>query len=117
MNELTLFGTELALVITTSIIVLIYIGKTLRNTLTEICGTSERADFWIAFIRLTFLFLPLLIVLFFGESACPQAANRTETARKFLALLMFGELMTLSVIGIVLWRAIASMNGNSNKEG
>lgn len=109
MNELALFGFEIALVIGTSFLILLYIGKRLNNILTEICGTAERADFWTGFIRLTFLFLPLLIVLMFGSPTSPEV-GAAETARKLLSRLMLGELMTLSVIGFVLWRTIAAMN-------
>lgn len=116
MSELALFGIEVSLVLSSSLIVLIYIGRTLRNILTEICGTNERADFWVGFIKLTFFFLPLLIVLFVGGSISAET-SLAEGARRFLTRLLLGELTTLSVIGFVLWRTIATKDRNVKKEG
>src|SRR3989338_4967752 len=68
MKALIIFGTEIGLAAIISLCIIFYLGKLLRTILVELCGTADRAGFWMGFTKLMFLFLPLMIVLLFSNS-------------------------------------------------
>jgi hypothetical protein len=61
-----------------------YLRKPLQAILTELCGKSERAQFWSAFSHVTLFLIPLIAVLAedpnfpSGNRACSQSAKRLK---------------------------------------
>lgn len=63
MNPTTAFVTDVSLAIAISLAAVTYVKRHLRSLLVELCGTAERASFWLAFSNVTLVFVPLIFVL------------------------------------------------------
>lgn len=86
-----------------SLAVVIYLTRPLRKILTELCGTSERADFWLAFSNIALALAPLI----FAVSYTPDIGSNPviEIARE-LKWALIGLLSALLIIGWVISRFI-----------
>ena len=72
----------------------------------ELCGTADRAGFWIGFTKLMFIFLPLMIVLLFSASDNIAPEHIIPQIRNILSRVLIGELITLCMVGYVIWKSI-----------
>ena len=65
---------------------------------------SDRAGFWMGFTKLMFLFLPLMIVLLFSNSMDTEYI--IPQIRNILSRVLIGELITICIVGYVIWKSI-----------
>lgn len=63
MNLTTAFLTDLGLVVLTCVGIVAYLSKRLRALLIELCGTAERASFWLAFSNVALVLVPLIFAM------------------------------------------------------
>ena len=109
MTDIILFCAEVGFSLAASALVLIYMGALLKRMLVDLCGTEERAAFWLGFSKLVFIFFPLLVVVFFGGKTEVAASSVTgQMLRDILARVLAGELTALCMVGYVLWQTIAA---------
>ncbi|MDH3975588.1 MAG: hypothetical protein OEV42_15020 [Deltaproteobacteria bacterium] len=116
MEDLVLFGLEVGLSLAASIFVLIYLGGLLKSILTDLCGTEERADFWLGFSKLIFLFFPLLVVIFSSNHSLASTGITSQMLRSIISKVILGELVTLSIVGFVLWMTISTTPQEKSQE-
>ena len=62
-SNANLFLTDLVLTAIFSIGVVSYLKRHLRPLVAELCGTAQRAQFWIAFADVTLLLVPIIFAL------------------------------------------------------
>ena len=62
-SNTNLFLTDLVLTAIFSSGVVIYLKRHLRPLVVELCGTPQRAQFWIAFADVTLLLVPIIFAL------------------------------------------------------
>lgn len=113
MNTLIVFGAEVGLSLVISLCIIFYLGKLLRTILVELCGTADRANFWIGFTKLMFMFLPLMIVLLFSSSDNIDTDHIIPQIRNILSRVLIGELATLCMVGYVIWKSIRASTMSS----
>ena len=83
MSAPILYLAGVAITTATSLIVVAYLRVPLRSILTDLCGTLERANFWLAFCNVTLVLVPLMFAL----SSQPEVeANRPAQAQHERAL-------------------------------
>ena len=116
MGDLILFGLEVGLSLSASIFVLVYLGGLLKSMLTEVCGTEERADFWLGFSKLVFVFFPLLVVIYAGNYSWTSAGITSQMLRGITSKVILGELITLSIVGFVIWMSATSQGKEENEK-
>jgi hypothetical protein len=63
-DEITIFLITEGLTLVIASAVALFIGRHLRNVLTDLTGTPERAAFWSAFTSLLLILIPLIVVMF-----------------------------------------------------
>ncbi len=97
-NGAAVFVIGLALTSVLSFIVALYLNRHIRNLLTDLCGTQERADFWRAFSNVILFLLPLLFVLNFHPDDELWIWNLSAELMRGL----LGLVMTVLVLGIVI---------------
>ena len=68
MSASSLFLVGIGITLLMSLTVVIYLMNPLRKILTELCGTRERADFWLAFSNVALMLTPLI----FAASRTPD---------------------------------------------
>ena len=75
-----------------------YFRPALRSVLTDLCGTSDRAQFWVVFSTILLVGLPLIFALGFSPSKSNPGLLFYETARQ-LRLNLLGFLLAMIAIG------------------
>ena len=74
MNTIVSFLIEVALTLLISSLLIRYLRPFLRKILVDLCGTADRAQFWLAFSSILLMGMPVLFALNYS----PQATNAEE---------------------------------------
>jgi hypothetical protein len=106
---LFLIGIGLSLLV--AIAIVSYLRSPLQGILVEICGTRERASFWVSFSNVTIMLLPLIFALQYtpclkeGSSAVLELAAQLKWA-------LAGLLLAVLVLGWVLSTFLRRKSGH-----
>ncbi len=93
----TAFLLDIALAAVLFVGIVVYVKKHLRTLLIELCGTTERANFWLAFSNVTLVLVPLIFALDYK----PQ-----------LKYALVGFVITLCSLALILFRFIPRDKNN-----
>jgi hypothetical protein len=99
------FLTDVGLVAVLSLALVAYIRPHLNGLLMELCGTAERARFWLAFSNVTLVLVPLIFALDYN----PDSASGTNLVFDMATQLkhaIIGFVMALTLLAIILLRFI-----------
>jgi len=80
-----------------------YVKKHLRLLLLELCGTIERASFWLAFSNVTLVLVPLIFALDYKPEFGPDKTAVFEMATQ-LKYALIGFVITLGSLALILLR-------------
>jgi len=108
MNELIVFGIQLGIALSMSLLVLFLIKPFLKDVLVDTCGTEHSAMFWVRFTQLMMIIAPLVIVIFFAGVDVNQLVL-TQPAyilKQTLLQTLLGEFIGLIFVGRIIYRAI-----------
>jgi hypothetical protein len=72
MGDVAIFITGVGVAVLVSSGVVVYLGRSLRKLLVDICGTEDRANFWTAFAIVTLLLVPLIFAMHCHPEARPE---------------------------------------------
>jgi len=100
-----LFLCGLAVAAGASLAVVAYLRRSLLRILVDLCGSEDRARFWLAFSNVTVTLVPLLFALHQRPSADSHAAPIFEFADQ-LEIALLGLVISVFVLGFVLGRFI-----------
>lgn len=92
-----------------------YLRPILRKVLTEICGTLERAEFWIRCATLLSLFGALILVLTFGFFG--DEKDVIGTLRWILILTLGGGFVGIAWISRTVWNSMVACPGTRERLG
>jgi len=73
--------------------------------LIELCGTTERANFWLAFSNVTLVLVPLIFALDYKPEFGPDKTAIFEIATQ-LKYALIGFVVTLGSLALILFRFI-----------
>ena len=93
-----------------SIVLVVYVRAPLRSLLIELCGTKERASFWLAFSNVSLVIAPMIFALDYKPEFGPEKTVILEMATQIKHSLI-GFIITLSALGLVLLRFIPRGRG------
>ncbi len=82
-----------------------YVKAPLRSLLIELCGTRERASFWLAFSNVALVLIPLIFVLDYKPELGPGKSLIFEMATQ-LKYALIGFVIALSGLALVMLRFI-----------
>jgi hypothetical protein len=88
-----------------------YVKAPLRSLLIELCGTKERASFWLAFSNVTLVLVPLIFVLDYKPEFGPDKSMIFEMATQ-LKYALIGFVIALSALALVMLRFIPRNQNN-----
>ncbi len=63
MNDITAFGIDLALTLLACFVLTAYLSAPLFRVLVDLCGTEERARFWLTFSKVLLIGIPAVTAL------------------------------------------------------
>jgi hypothetical protein len=105
MNPTGVFLTDTALVVLGCTAIVAYVRRHLRSLLMELCGTAERASFWLAFSNVALIIVPLIFALEYTPELNSGKSVVFEIAAQ-LRYGLIGFIVTLSFLAIILLRFI-----------
>lgn len=82
-----------------------YLSRATRRLLLDLCGTEDRADFWVRATAILLTGTPLALVLLFGQAGGPVPAL-PEIARQALTLSLLGLLLGVAVLARLIWKRV-----------
>ena len=100
MNIIFSFIVEVALTLVISVLLVGYLRPFLRNILTDLCGTTDRAQFWTAFSNILLIGMPLIFSLNYRPAVVDGEELFFEMAEK-LSGNLGGLLVSLIGIGLM----------------
>lgn len=105
MNPATTFLIDVGLVAILSISLVTYLKAHLKNLLVELCGTEERASFWLAFSNVTLVLVPLIFALDYKPEFGPDGNFVFDMATQ-LKHAIVGFVLALGSLGMILFQFI-----------
>ena len=111
MNPTTTFLVAIVVVTFLSLGLVLYVKTHLKALLIELCGTAERANFWLAFSNVTLVLVPLIFALDYkpeagsGQNFVFEMATQLEHA-------VIGFVIALTLLAIILFRFIPRDKNN-----
>ena len=103
MNPTIAFLTDVGLVAALSVVLVAYVKPHLNSLLIELCGTAERASFWLAFSNVTLVLVPLIFALDYKPEVGADRNFVFEMATQ-LKHAIIGLVIALSSLAIILFR-------------
>ena len=110
MNQTNLFLAGVVVTLCGSVSVVIYLRGHLRRLLVELCGTAERADFWMAFSNILLVLVPLAITLLYQPKANLELIFQVSN---HVAVSLLGLGATVLAMGGVVGSFIPKMQGKA----
>ena len=107
MNTLLLFIFEISLCLGISLALIYLLKPFLRDVLTDTCGTTIRADFWVMFTQLMLIISPLMVVAYFAPTSAINQLSIVHELQQALFRILLGDFIALSAIGRVVWKSIS----------
>jgi hypothetical protein len=105
MNPTMAFLLNIALAALLFVGIVAYVQKHLRALLIELCGTMERASFWLAFSNITLVLVPLIFALDYKPEFMREKTAIFEMATQ-LRYALIGFVITLGSLALILFRFI-----------
>ena len=102
MSATSIFLLDITLTLAVCVGLVSYVAKHLRSLLIELCGTPERASFWLAFSNVSLVIVPLIFALDYRPSAAPSETIIFEAASQ-LKHALIGLIATLGCLAFVLF--------------
>jgi len=96
-----LFLVGLSLTLVTAFAVVAYLRVPLHNILVELCGTRERAQFWVTFSSVTITLVPVIFAMQYTPELTTGSTAVLELARQ-LKWALAGLLTAVVILGWVL---------------
>jgi hypothetical protein len=105
MSPTLVFVTGVVLSVSVSLGAVAYVRSALHSLLVELCGTPERAKFWLAFSNITLVLVPLIFALACEPETGPGKNVIFEMAAQ-LKYVLVGFVVPLTTIALILSRFI-----------
>ena len=101
MNPTVVFLGDLTLAILVCAGTVLYLARHLRLLLIELCGTAERANFWLAFSNVSLVVVPMIFALDYRPEFGPDTLVVFEIAAH-LKYALFGFIATRGGLALIL---------------
>jgi hypothetical protein len=101
--EILTFFIEIFIALLLSVSAVVSLKRPLSHLLSELCGTTQRAEFWARYTNIMLFITPLLGVITFGRTMPSPDINFIFLKESFRSAL-FGLFIALVIIGFQLVR-------------
>lgn len=102
MNTSQIFLLQVTIALLAGCLVARYLKSALTGILVDLCGTAGRADFWWRSSAILLIGLPLLLVLFVGDTG----ENPAIALRDAFRLSLIGVLAAVGLLSRRIWKHI-----------
>jgi len=101
MNEITIYLIEVTATLVICVGVVAYLRQSLRPILVDLCGSEERARFWVTFASILLIGLPIVFAMGYNPLAGNPDGMFFDVANQIKRNLL-GFLLTLMGIGAII---------------
>lgn len=101
MSDVSVFLVGLGTTVVVSFVVVAYLAPPLRKILLDLCGTLDRANFWLAFSNVAIVLVPAIFALDYQPRSGPETNSVFEMGNQ-LKKSLSGLVGTVVTLGIVL---------------
>lgn len=105
MNSSYVFLAEIGMGFIMSISVIVILRKPLTRLLEDICGTADRARFWVTYTNLMLVITPLMVNSILGSSQHLAVIDATW-CRTTVNYSLMGIFLSLLIVGYQIRRAV-----------
>lgn len=112
MTASLLFLVGLALTLLTALAIVAYLRSPLHSILVELCGTPERAAFWVSFSNVTLTLVPLIFAMQYTPCLKEGSSATLELAAQ-LKWALVGLLFAVLILGWVLSSYVRRQSGQN----
>ncbi|SRR6266852_2462288 len=112
MSLTMVFLSDMGLAAFLSIGLVAYVQAPLQSLLIELCGTKERASFWLAFSNVTLVLVPVIFALDYKLELGPEKNLVLEMAAQ-LKYALIGFVVALSALALIMLRFIPRNKTNA----
>lgn len=109
--KLTLFFATLGLCIAVVSIAMLYLRRTTRQVISELCQSNAGAEFWLRSADILAYSGSLMLVLIFGNATTTQ--DWVEVVRITLILTLGGLFVTVMFVARNVWKTVAPQTGRA----
>jgi hypothetical protein len=95
---------QIAIPLLAGIGVAAYLRQVIRVLLLDLCGSDDRANFWVRTTSILLAGTPLAVVLVFGHSGPNDALP--EVIRQAVALSLVGILLAVAFLARLIWKQV-----------
>lgn len=99
MNEITTYLTGIGLALAISLSVVFYLRKNLLNLLNDVCGTENRANFWMNISNLCLVLVPFMFAITYKPD---MADNVVFELSRNISRSLFGLIGTIVFISFTI---------------
>jgi len=116
MNNIVSYLIEVALTVLAASLIAAYLRPFLRKILVDLCGTEDRANFWMAFTNILLVGMPLILALNYRPEASSAEELFFNVAGK-LSGNLGGFLFALVCVGMIVsfFALVAPRNKTESK--
>lgn len=98
---------QVAIPLLAGITVTLYLRNATRILLVDLCGTADRANFWVRTTGILLTGTPLALVLVLGHSAsAPLAHALPEIIHQATTLSLVGILLAVAFLARLIWKQV-----------
>ena len=112
---------QIGIALLTGFVVVLYLRGIMLRLLAEICGTHDRALFWVRVTSVTTVSLPLVLVLLFGRSAasCAEIEGQAagEIVRQAMSISLLGALTSVALLARTVWKQVPTSGVPRTEKG
>jgi len=105
MSALITFLAGLGITLATALLAVIYLQNPLKKILVDLCGNSNRAEFWTAFSSVTLTLVPVIFCLGYRPESTSMPGLAFDLCTE-LEWALVGLVSSVIVMGLVLWTFI-----------
>lgn len=85
-----------------------YLHDVVYRLLVELCGTEDRAEFWLRATAVLTIGAPMMLVFLFGHSisdqSCSNLVKFADIIQRTIALSLGGALLAVAFVSRVIWK-------------
>jgi len=105
MNDIVMFALEIGVPLALGLFVNVYLKGVTSRLLAELCGTTDRSEFWVKVTAVLMIAAPTALVLAFGRSDQIDASIG-DVMRHALTLSLLGIVVVIGGLARTIWKTI-----------
>jgi hypothetical protein len=107
MNEILVFGAEVAASLLVSLFIVLRLQGLLRRIGSEACERGAGStEFWVTYTQLMMFMAPLILIAFISRAGSIPELSAVAQVKSSLLIVMSGQFVGLVLVGRAVWKSL-----------